>query len=264
MAFKLKNDLLKNFSPIRRVDMEDGVLGKANNDVTIDINKKVTDPVQFREVVEHEKLHQYQMSDLDKNGIPKLDYDDENVYWKGKTYARSEMDEGAKDLPWEEEVYDETKNNNKMNTNFKLRGPRGQSDSMSALSNRGLIKKNSDKIKTKRIVVFRDDNNPGLRNADVSQNSLTDYAKKNTVKVKYGTGYDKGKTKHIIKVPKSEYNKENALLKPQTTKEGYFIPTTPRDTKRLTKYNRRVGARFISEKKAANKVDKIMDKAAKK
>jgi len=253
MAFKLRSS-----APIRKVDMEDGVLGKANRDGTIDINKDIKDPQQEKEVIEHEKLHLDQMERGD------LDYDDKNVYWKGKTYPRSKMEEGAKNLPWEKEVYDETKETKNMNKNFKLKGHRGQSESMSALSNRGLIKKNSDKIKTKRIVVFRDDNNPGLRNADVSQNSLTDYAKKNTVKVKYGTGYDKGKTKHIIKVPKSEYNKENALLKPQTTKEGYFIPTTPRDTKRLTKYNRRVGARFISEEKAANKVDKIMDKAAKK
>ena len=135
---------------------------------------------------------------------------------------------------------------------------------MSILSDRHLNKVSpaaqKDKVKTKRIVVFRDDNNPGLRDADVSQNSLTDYAKKNTVKVKYGTGYDTGKTKHIIKVPKSEYNKENALLKPQTTKEGYFIPTTPRDTKRLTKYNRRVGSRFISKEKQADKIDNYFDK----
>lgn len=234
--------------------------GKANNDGTIDINKNVTDPSQFREVVEHEKMHQDQMNDVDKNGIPKLDYDDENVYWKGKTYARSEMDEGAENLPWEKEVYDETKDDNKMNKNFKLKGPRGQSESMSALSNRGLIKKAGDKIKTKRIVVFRDDANTGLRNADVSTSNLTDYARKNTVKVKYGTGYDTSKSKHIIKVPKSEYKKENALIKPQKTKEGYFTPTTPRDTKRLTKYNRRIGARFVSKEKAADKIDKTIDR----
>ena len=136
MAFKLKNDLLKNFSPIRRVDMEDGVLGKANNDGTIDINKKVTDPVQFREVVKHEKLHQEQMNDLDKNGVPKLDYDDENVYWKGKVYSRSNMDEGAKDLPWEKEVYDQTEN---MDKNFKLKGHRGKIEQGSVLAKKGLI-----------------------------------------------------------------------------------------------------------------------------
>ena len=135
---------------------------------------------------------------------------------------------------------------------------------MSILSDRHLNKVSpaaqKDKVKTKRIVVFRDENNPGLRNADVSQSALTDYAKKHTVKVKYGTGYDTSKSKHIIKVPKSEYRKENAIIKPQVTKEGYFTPTTPRDTKRLTKYNRRVGSRFISKEKAADKIDKTIDR----
>ena len=117
-----------------------------------------------------------------------------------------------------------------------------------------------DKVKTKRIVVFRDDVNKGLRNIDVSTSQLTDYAKKNTVKVKYGTGYDTSKTKHIIKVPKSEYKKENALIKPQETEKGYRNPTTPRDAKRITKYNRRIGARFVSKKKAADKIDKTIDR----
>ena len=34
-----------------------------------------------------------------------LDYDDENVYWKGKVIPRSSIKEGAKDLPWEAEAY---------------------------------------------------------------------------------------------------------------------------------------------------------------
>ena len=135
---------------------------------------------------------------------------------------------------------------------------------MSILADRHLNKVSpaaqKDKVKTKRIVVFRDENNPGLRNADVSKENLTDYAKKHTVKVKYGTGYDTGKSKHIIKVPKSEYRKENAIIKPHVTEEGYYVPTTPRDTKRITKYNRRVGARFVSEKKAADKIDKTIDR----
>ncbi len=208
MAFKLKNDLLKNFSPIRKVDMEDGVLGKANNDGTIDINKNITDPVQFREVVKHEELHQDQMNDLDKNGVPKLDYDDENVYWKGKTYARSEMKEGAKNLPWEKEVYDETKQDD-MNTNFKLKGHRGQSKPMSALANRGLIKKAGDKIKDrlqhKKVNVYTDEGDrfPGL----------TDYAKDKTKKTKtYNAGSNKV-TRHKLMVPKNEYKALNPIYK---------------------------------------------------
>lgn len=222
MAFKLRSS-----APIRKVDMEDGVLGKANRDGTIDINKDIKDPQQEKEVIEHEKLHLDQMERGD------LDYDDKNVYWKGKTYPRSKMKEGAKNLPWEKEVYDETKedkvhgfnlsfkkpsdNTNKdklrgplhMKTNFKLKGPRGQSESMSALSNRGLIKKAGEKIKDrlqhKKVNVYTDEGDrfPGL----------TDYAKDKTKKTKtYNTGGNKI-TKHKLMVPKNEYKAFNPIYK---------------------------------------------------
>ena len=97
MAFKLRSS-----APIRKVDMEDGVLGKANRDGTIDINKDIKDPQQEKEVIEHEKLHLDQMERGD------LWYDDEAVYWKGKTYKRSQMKEGNPNLPWEKEAYNKT------------------------------------------------------------------------------------------------------------------------------------------------------------
>jgi hypothetical protein len=34
-----------------------------------------------------------------------LGYDEKNVYWRGKKYSRSKMNEGAKNLPWEIEAY---------------------------------------------------------------------------------------------------------------------------------------------------------------
>ena len=37
-----------------------------------------------------------------------IDYDDNYVYWKGKKYPRSSMDEGNKKLPWENEAYNKT------------------------------------------------------------------------------------------------------------------------------------------------------------
>ena len=98
MAFKLKN---KN-TPIRRVSMSNNVLGKANRDGTIDINNKVSDPDQIDEIIAHESIHIDQMDRGD------LDYDDKNVYWKGKTYPRSKMKEGAPNLPWEKEAYSKT------------------------------------------------------------------------------------------------------------------------------------------------------------
>ena len=130
MAFKIKPPYSLDNTPIYHVDMEDGVLGKANRDGTIDINKDITDPQQEREVIEHEKMHLEQMQRGD------LDYDDKNVYWKGKTYPRSKMDEGAKNLPWEKEVYDKTENTE---GGFKLKGHRGNMRQGSVLAKKGLI-----------------------------------------------------------------------------------------------------------------------------
>ena len=90
-------------TPIYSVDMEDGVLGKANNNGTIVINSKLKDPKQIQEVIDHETEHIIQMRD------GRLDYDNENVYWEGKTIPRSSIEEGAKNLPWEKEVYNNTK-----------------------------------------------------------------------------------------------------------------------------------------------------------
>ncbi len=101
MAFKLTNPPYdkKLFStPIYHVDMEDGVMGKANNNLTIIINKDV-DSSRIKDVIDHEMVHIDQMKRGD------LDYDDDNVYWKGKTYSRDKMNEGAKNLPWENEAY---------------------------------------------------------------------------------------------------------------------------------------------------------------
>ena len=99
MAFKLTNPpyTIDN-TPIYHVDMEEGVMGKANNNGTIIINKDV--PVnKVQDVINHEKVHIDQMKRGD------LDYDDKYVYWKGKKYSRAQMQEGAKNLPWEAEAY---------------------------------------------------------------------------------------------------------------------------------------------------------------
>ena len=103
MAFKLTNPPYKTHqTPVYHVDMEDDVMGKANNNGTIIINKNV-DPKDIPDVIAHEEVHIDQMKRGD------LDYDNENVYWKGKTYSRSKMDEGAKSLPWEDEAYKRSK-----------------------------------------------------------------------------------------------------------------------------------------------------------
>ena len=99
MAFKLQNPPYNcDNTPIYHVDMEDGVMGKANNNGTIILNKDL-DPSQCAEVIAHEQVHLDQMKRGD------LDYDDDYVYWKGKKYSRADMEEGAKNLPWEAEAY---------------------------------------------------------------------------------------------------------------------------------------------------------------
>jgi len=103
MAFKLNNPPYSfDSTPIYHVDMEDGVLGKANNNGSIIINKDV-DPKKKEGVIAHEKVHIDQMKRGD------LDYDNQNVYWKGKKYSRKQMQEGAKNLPWEAEAYKKAK-----------------------------------------------------------------------------------------------------------------------------------------------------------
>ena len=102
MAFKLNNAPYKiDNTPIYHVDMEDGVMGKANNNGTIILNKDLN-PLQRQDVINHEMVHLNQMKRGD------LDYDDDFVYWKGKKYSRADMKEGAKNLPWEAEAYKNT------------------------------------------------------------------------------------------------------------------------------------------------------------
>lgn len=103
MAFKMKPSPFRmNETPIYYVDMEDGVLGKANNNGTIIIDQNLS-PIKAKEVINHEQVHIDQMRRGD------LDYDDKNVYWKGKVIPRSSIKEGAKNLPWEKEAYNKSK-----------------------------------------------------------------------------------------------------------------------------------------------------------
>jgi hypothetical protein len=79
--------------------MEGGVLGLANKNGSILINKEITNPKQIEETIAHEKIHLDQMKRGD------LTYTDNDVIWKGKTYSRATMKEGCRKLPWEIEAY---------------------------------------------------------------------------------------------------------------------------------------------------------------
>jgi hypothetical protein len=101
MAFKLRSSSFEiDNTPIYNVDMNDNVLGMAQNNGSILINKNVS-PLEIKKnkTVSHEKVHINQMRRGD------LDYTDTDVFWKGKKYSRSKMKEGAKNLPWEKEAY---------------------------------------------------------------------------------------------------------------------------------------------------------------
>lgn len=104
MAFKLNNPpyYIDN-TPIYKTDLGDDVLGKANKNGSILVNKNITDEKQVQDVIKHEKVHLDQMERGD------LDYNDSAVFWKGKKYSRSKMQEGAKNLPWEKEAYNKSK-----------------------------------------------------------------------------------------------------------------------------------------------------------
>ncbi len=99
MGFKMKmGKLSMDNTPIYQIDEEEGVMGRANKNGSITLNKNLS-PLEQEDVIKHEKVHLDQMDRGD------LDYDDKYVYWKGKRIPRSKMEEGAKNLPWEKEAY---------------------------------------------------------------------------------------------------------------------------------------------------------------
>ena len=98
MAFKINPPYAISNTPIYHKGMDNNTLGLANNNGTILLNKNLS-PNQEGKVIDHEMVHIDQMKRGD------LDYDDKNVYWKGKTYSRDSMKEGDKNLPWEKEAY---------------------------------------------------------------------------------------------------------------------------------------------------------------
>lgn len=101
MAFKMAGQPYNiDNTPIYSKDMDDNVLGMAQSNGTILINKDVS-PIELKKnkTISHELVHIDQMKRGD------LGYDEKNVYWRGRKYPRSKMSEGAKTLPWEAEAY---------------------------------------------------------------------------------------------------------------------------------------------------------------
>ena len=104
MAFKLNNPPYVATAPVHEINMEDGVLGKADRNGNILINNKITDPKQRQEVIDHEQIH---INDI-QSGL--LYYDDENVYSresvndKWQIHPRANIKAGSKTLSWEKKA----------------------------------------------------------------------------------------------------------------------------------------------------------------
>ena len=94
-------------TPIYSMDLEEGVLGVADKNGSILINKKINNSKEKSNIIEHEKVHLEQMKKGD------LEYDEDSVTWKGKKYPRKgpkAFNEGDKTLPWEVPAYKKSDN----------------------------------------------------------------------------------------------------------------------------------------------------------
>ncbi len=101
-------------TPILRKDLDDGVLGEANLDGSVYIDKSVKKgSQQEKDIIAHESFHAKQI----KNGV--LSYDDDKVVYRGKEYERKDgkikyngewKPEGDSSFPWEKRAMKAEKN----------------------------------------------------------------------------------------------------------------------------------------------------------
>jgi len=117
MAKSITNKVKIGQTPVIKKDLEGGVLGEANNDGTIFVDKSVKEGTpMYYEVVGHELKHHEQMKKKPKTGKPDLAYDDNSVTWKGKKYLRKNGQivdpktgkghpEGSMKFAWEKEAH---------------------------------------------------------------------------------------------------------------------------------------------------------------
>jgi len=153
MGFKLKGAPYEKDDmniAVYRKDIGDGSAAKSNH--TGIILQTGISPEEEGAAIAHEKVHQYQQ----RNGD--LDYDENNFYWKGKTYPRENLNEHNEKLPWEVEAYKESdkilkgkQNNQQMRKKFELRNGDGNGASYANLTSKGLMgaSLNTDPVSTK-------------------------------------------------------------------------------------------------------------------
>jgi len=100
MKFTIQPFYESNPASVVNVPMDDErELGRIEKPGTILVNKDITDHKKLANVINHENIHINQLKRGD------LDWDDDNVYWKGKKFKRSSMNEGSPALAWEKEAY---------------------------------------------------------------------------------------------------------------------------------------------------------------
>ena len=99
-------------TPIIRVPLEEGVMGEANMDGTIYINKNITPGSQEdRQVINHEMRHATDMK------LGKLAYDDNSITYNGEVFPRETIngkdmikvdgewkEAGETSFPWENDA----------------------------------------------------------------------------------------------------------------------------------------------------------------
>lgn len=95
-------------TPVFEKELEPGIEAEANRDGTIFVQKGMSQS-KINDAVMHEKVHLNQMAQ------GRLAYTNEEVAWKPDTkspmklFNRKLMAEGAHNLPWEREAYQQTK-----------------------------------------------------------------------------------------------------------------------------------------------------------
>lgn len=112
MGFRLGSEIRSIRSPIVKKDVGEGVVARANDDGTIDVDPKLNINSPYgRRVIKHEQAHLNQM----ESG--RAAYGDGWVMWEGKIYLRKDIEgkphidgpngrlpEGHPDHPWETEA----------------------------------------------------------------------------------------------------------------------------------------------------------------
>ena len=99
-------------TPVIRVPLEEGVMGEANMDGTIYVNKNIIPgSYEDKQVINHEMRHSTDMK------LGKLAYDDNSITYNGEVFPRETIDgkdmilvhgewkeAGDHDFPWEKEA----------------------------------------------------------------------------------------------------------------------------------------------------------------